>query len=97
MIREVHGTCIYGDPGTGKSYATMDILKNQVDAGGRVFKPRLAQQSGGKQWYDGYDGEEALWIDEYADNWSVAYLKTILDVYQLSVEAKNGHHWAKWK
>jgi len=47
-------------------------------------------------WFDGYDGEEHLLIDEYDQQVPITRLLTLLDGYQLRLPVKGGFTYARW-
>ncbi len=48
------------------------------------------------QWWDGYDGETTLVIDEYANQIALTKLLGIIDGYQMRLPIKGGFTYAKW-
>jgi len=69
----------YGSTGTGKSRAACDETSN-VNA---------YWKSGGSKWWDGYDGQEAVIIDDYrCDLCTFHNLLRLFDRYPLQVEGK---------
>jgi len=50
----------FGNAGAGKSW---DIEQTAIDAGLSMFKVPMKQLE--KDWYNGYEGEEILWLDEF--------------------------------
>lgn len=52
--------------------------------------------SGGQLWFDGYEGESTLLIDEFYGWIKFGKLLRILDGYRLQVNIKHGHSWANW-
>ncbi len=48
------------------------------------------------QWFDGYDGEAVLGIDEYANDVRITRLLALLDGYQLRLAIKCGFTYAAW-
>jgi len=47
-------------------------------------------------WWDGYEGEKTLVIDEYSNQISLTKLLGILDGYQLRLPIKGGFTYARW-
>ena len=78
---------IEGPTGIGKTYG---IFERFPDA----YRPIV---SGDKVWFDGYDGQETLLLDELRGNIKMSMLLQILDPYPLKVEVKGGMVPAKWK
>lgn len=66
-------------------------------------KTRLAMESDpykiqgcALQWWDGYDGEETILIDEYANDVKITELLGYLDGYHLRLPIKGGFVYANW-
>jgi len=72
---------LYGATGVGKTFA---VFKEHPDA---YF---VNPPSSGTVWYDGYDGESVLVLDEFSGWMSHAELLRLLDVYPLTVPYKGG-------
>ena len=49
-----------------------------------------------KLWFDGYNGDKTLLLDELRGNIKLSYLLQILDPYPLKVEVKGGTVNAEW-
>lgn len=81
---EVH--VYYGEAGTGKTRAAVDGSDDYyiLDQGERV-------------WFDGYEGESLLIIDDFYGWIKYGMLLRILDGYQLRLEIKGGFTYALWK
>lgn len=75
---------LWGKPGCGKTRCVME----QAD----VYRLDYPYK-----WWDGYEGEDTLLIDDYTD-WNIenSILRNILDGYRLRLETKGGHTWARW-
>lgn len=81
--QDLEGPCgvwITGEPGIGKSFAVRSVFR------GRLY---LKDHS---KWWDGYDGEEVVLIDDvHADAaWIVHFLKIWADAYPFNAETKGG-------
>ncbi len=48
------------------------------------------------QWFDGYNGEKHLLIDDYNNDIGITKLLNLLDGYQLRLPIKGGHTYAAW-
>lgn len=82
--RNVRVVLIQGPTGTGKTrYA--DGL-----AGYKIQGSQLT-------WWDGYEGEEIVLIDEYNNDVRITQLLALLDGYKLRLAIKGGFTWANWK
>ncbi len=84
-FRELEVTLIHGKTGSGK---TKEAMKHDDD----TYKI----QGNALQWWDGYDGEKKLVIDEYDNQISCTELLGILDGYQLRLPIKGGFTYANW-
>lgn len=81
--REVHVTWLYGSPGSGK---TRWVWSN--------FPEVYSKPSG--NWWDGYNGEETLLLDDYDEDIPFAELLKVLDRYKYRVQVKGGFVGARW-
>lgn len=84
QFRHVEVEYCYGETGTGK---TRYAMENQD-----VYKI----QGSDLQWFDGYNGQQTLVIDEYANDVKITQLLALLDGYQLRLNVKGGFSWAAW-
>ena len=76
---------LYGPPGTGKTRYVWDKEPNLYKA----FSDK---------WWDGYDGQEAVLIDDFREGWcSFARLLELTDRYPIKMEVKTTTTWAAWK
>lgn len=75
---------IYGEPGTGKTRYVFTKHNNVYICP----DPTLT-------WFDGYDGEEVVLIDDYRGDGKSAFLLRLLDIYPLQVPVKGG--FVDWK
>lgn len=78
----------YGPPGTGKSQAA-DIEAKAY--GGGTYYLNIEGGTGGKVWWDGYNGEENVIIDEFQGNMKLADFKKLIDRYPYKVPVKGGY------
>jgi hypothetical protein len=76
----------YGPAGAGKT-------RHVVESYDSVYK--LTEQNG-KIWFDGYEGEDVLLIDDFYGWIPYNVLLSILDGYQLRLEFKGGYTYARW-
>lgn len=86
--RELRVCVLIGSPGTGKSRAAYEY-----DRG--LYKVDRAA-AGGEVWFDGYDGESTLLIDDFYGWIPYSQLLNLLDRYPLRLATKGGHTYAKW-
>lgn len=89
VLRQVRVILILGPSGSGKSWAAFHDYPDAY----RLAPPNLA---GGAVWFDGYDGQETLVIDDF-DGW-IPYrrLLTLLDPYPCQLPVKGGSTYAGW-
>ncbi len=78
---EVH--LLSGPTGCGKTRLAMEDKPYKINGSGM-------------QWWDGYDGEKTILIDDYANDVKITELLGILDGYQLRLPVKGGFVWANW-
>jgi len=87
----------WGKAGTGKTWAAINDAAS-VSGGVKGFKVRFPD--GGKSnkvWFDGYEGQLALVIDDYkGNNFSITTLCHLLDRYPLQLDVKFSYTYAKW-
>ena len=57
----------------------------------------LPQSAGMKTWFDGYDAQEVLIIDEFSSQIPLDYLKKLLDSTPMRVETKGSTRKANWR
>lgn len=87
-----------GETGSGKTYTAMQEANAICVAGGLGDAPYILDYDGdekqGSVWFDGYDGQTCLIIDDYNGWLSVTHLLRILDEYPLRLPTKGSHTWA---
>ncbi len=81
--RHVEVILFYGKTGIGKTRTAME------------FSPFKIQGSDLK-WWDGYNGERDILIDEYSNNVKITELLAILDGHRLRLPVKGGFTYAGW-
>lgn len=72
---------LFGPTGTGKTRFAMD------DGNGGKH-PSVYKKPIGTKWFDGYDGQKRLVLDEFSGWVPWSYLLQICDIYPLDIEAK---------
>lgn len=82
--RDLHVTWIWGMTGTGKTRAAYDSDPDLY----KVIMPG--------QWYDGYDRQQTLLIDDFYGQIRCSDMLNILDGYKLQLPIKGGFTWAHW-
>lgn len=88
--REMDVVLFFGDAGTGKSTKARSYAKLY----GEHFT--LGVPSGGTVWFDGYNGEVTLLIDEFKGWIQPTFLNQLLDKYKLKLPVKGGFVNAKF-
>lgn len=83
QFRKVEVNVLYGATGTGKTRIAMEEAEYKIE--GSNLK-----------WWDGYEGEKCIVIDEFANQIPITELLTLLDGYQLRLPIKGGHTYALW-
>jgi len=73
-----------GPTGCGKTRAAM------TEAG--IYKIQGDQL----KWFDGYEGQKTILIDEYSNNVPITMLLSLLDGYKLRLPVKGGFTYARW-
>lgn len=69
----------WGDPGTGKTRRVYDSEESEV------------YSHPGGQWFDGYDGQEAVLFDDFTGScFKIQYLLKLIDRYPMDVPIKGG-------
>lgn len=93
-LRNVDVISISGAPGTGKTRFAWD-LSNFMNVPAYRLMPPTGR--GSQLWFDGYEGQKMLIIDEMSGNWMPwSFFLNLLDVYPLQLPAKGTHHWARF-
>ena len=82
IVKTIH---IHGETGLGKTRAAMSYYDDTYKIQGNAL-----------QWWDGYDGEKTLIIDEYDSQIPCTELLGILDGYQLRLPIKGSFTYANW-
>lgn len=81
-LRSVVGFLLYGPTGSGKSYR---VWQRESFSPAKLFAPDLSK---GTLWWDGYDGQGAILLDDYNGQVDVTTLLRLLDGYPLSLPIK---------
>lgn len=86
-FRAVETTVLHGPAGCGKTRYVYDqhgyTNVYKLDAGNNV-------------WFDGYNGQDILLIDDFYGWIKYGQLLNILDGYPLRLDVKGSHTWAYW-
>jgi len=86
-FRKVETWLFWGKTGTGKTRKAFEI------AGKDFYKLDCANNV----WFDGYDGEKTLIIDDFYGWVKFGSLLNLLDDYQLRLEVKGAFTYANWE
>jgi len=89
--REMEVVLLFGDAGTGKSHKAAMLAKLY----GSYY--RLGVPNGHSVWWDGYEGEKSVIIDEFKGWLTPTQLNTILDKYKLPLNIKGRTVYAKYE
>ncbi|AMB42988.1 putative Rep protein [Circovirus-like genome DCCV-11] len=88
--RELHTEVLWGDAGVGKTrYAYGRSTPEDVYI--------LCKGNGGALWWDGYDGQSILVIDDFYGWVEHSVLLRILDRYPFKIDIKGSSTYANWK
>lgn len=79
---------LIGKSGAGKTRSVYDKYGYE-----NVYKLDCCQN---ETWFDGYEGEKVLLIDDFYGWIKWGHLLNILDGYPLRLQIKGGHDWANW-
>ncbi len=85
-FRKVKTIHIHGETNSGKTKKAMSYSDDTYKIQGNAL-----------QWWDGYDGEKTLVIDEYDNQIPCTELLGILDGYQLRLPIKGSFTYANWE
>lgn len=90
-FRKLRVVVIHGAAGVGKTRRAVDTA-NERGCGYYI----LDHSGEGRLWFDGYDGEELLIIDDFYGWIKWHQFLRILDGYQMRLEIKGGFTYALW-
>ncbi len=85
--RELKVTLVMGPTGCGKTRVCYSEPEKTFKMNGFQLK---------NFWWDGYDNEEILLIDEYSNQCSIDVMLAMLDRYDLRLPVKGGFKQAHW-
>lgn len=88
-FRELSVHVLWGPAGTGKT-------RKAVESSGEDCYILNAPGNNGMLWWDGYQGEKTLIIDDFYGWVKYSTLLRILDGYQQRLQIKGGFTYAKW-
>lgn len=84
-FRKLHTTVLWGPTGSGKTRKAMESSE-------KVYKWSPCQP----EWWDGYQGEDTIVIDEFYGQMKPARMLELLDGYECRLPIKGGHVYAAW-
>lgn len=87
-FRKLEVLVYWGDTGTGKTRKAYEENPDAYMISGDQLK---------KGWWDGYESQQTLIIDEYDSQVTCTWMLRLLDGYKLRLGTKGGHTWALWK
>ncbi len=82
-------TLLYGETGTGKTR----FVEETAGADDDFYRPPLTN---GTMWFDAYDGQSKVLLDDFAgaaSKFTLCNLLQLLDRYPIQVPTKGGHTW----
>lgn len=85
-FRNVEIILLSGPTGCGKTRKAMEEASYKISGADL-----------GKGWWQDYDEDEVICIDEYDNNLKCSDMLSILDGYQLRLNVKGSHTYAMWK
>ena len=89
QFRRLTTVVLWGKAGSGKTRHVYDTCGFE-----NVYK--LEQDGSNQIWFDGYEGEDILLIDDFYGWIKYGYLLNILDGYPIRCPLKGGHTWGNW-
>jgi len=81
---------IEGDAGSGKTTKAINELESR-------FGDRWYKKDATTKWWDGYDGQPGVLIDDFNGAWPIEYLLAVLHEHPERVETKGSHSNLKAK
>lgn len=81
-FREMHVYLFYGVTGSGKTHTAFEVYPD-------LFKKPI----GKGLWFDGYERQKEILIDEFQGQWPLSDVLQIMDKYKCQVEVKGGHRY----
>lgn len=77
---------VYGAAGTGKTSWCIGAARRM---GLNLYHVQSPADKNSKQWWQGYNGQKAILIDDFNGQWNINYLQQMLDGYIKQVDIKN--------
>lgn len=90
--RAINVRWLWGQTGLGKSRDAREFAGNPDD-----LYVLNSNDGSGRVWFDGYEGEEILLIEEFDDKFmSIELLLQLTDRYRMKLPIKGAHTWKDW-
>ena len=83
---------IVGEPGTGKTRMVYD--NHDIDD---IYVLAMGTGTNGSVWFDDYQGEKIILIDDFYGNMRYSFLLRLLDIYPIRVQTKGGYTYLAWE
>lgn len=80
---------LWGPPGAGKTRHVLDTHGPE-----NVYIAEITED--GKLWFDGYEGQKVLLINEFYGQMRSSYMQNLLDKYRKRLAVKGGHTVSAW-
>lgn len=77
--------CLWGEPGSGKTRKALKELGEDC----------FMMSACSPEWWDGYQGQKAVLIDDYRNSWPVTRLLNVLDIYPVRLPIKGSFTYLK--
>lgn len=81
-------TVLVGEPGIGKTKSVYD--NHDIND---IYKMECGDGSSNSIWWDNYNGEQVILIDDFHNNFKLDYMLRLLDRYPMKLNIKGGHTW----
>jgi len=81
---------LWGETGTGKTRCAIEYARSQA-----WYKLDMSA-NGSTLWWDGYQSEDVLIVDDFYGWVQFGKLLNLLDIYPVRLDVKCSHAWANW-
>ncbi len=88
LRKDIHVTVLWGDTGFGK---TRHVWEKEAATGLYILT-----SDDKKTWWNGYNGESAILIDDFTGSMNFSALLRLLDMYPVRLDIKHGHTYARF-